>query len=56
MKSPFNFNKKLINQAELARKLNISSPYLCLILNGKRKSAKYEKQILDFVKNEFKSA
>lgn len=38
-------DKKLINQAEIARRLGISISYVNKILAGKRKSHKYEKEI-----------
>lgn len=52
MKPPFQFNKALINQAEIARKLNISKSYVCLLLSGQRKSEKYEKLINALLKKE----
>ena len=43
-------NRKIFNQAEIARQLGIDPSYVSLILRGKRKSKKYEKKIIELVK------
>ncbi len=43
--------KKLINQAELARRLGTSRAYICMVLSGKRKSPKMQEAILEILRN-----
>lgn len=45
----------IFNQAEISRQLGISPSYVSLILRGKRKSKKYEKQIIELVREASKN-
>lgn len=44
-------DRKLINQAEIARRLGYSEAYISLILNNKYKNDKVLARILEIVKN-----
>lgn len=46
---------RLFNQAEISRQLGISPSYVSLILRGKRKSKKYEKKIIELVREATKN-
>jgi len=45
MKEHIKIDRELINQSEIARRLNISPSYLSMILNGHRKSDKVIKRV-----------
>lgn len=49
-------DKKLINQSELARQLNVTPAYICMILSGKRKSSKLSKRIIEILKDNLRAA
>lgn len=48
------FDKSIINQAEIARRLQISNTYVCLLVSGKRKNVKYIHLINDIVEKSLK--
>jgi len=56
MITPIKIDKKLINQSELARQLDVSPAYICMILQGKRKNEELKKQIITILKNNLKAA
>ena len=56
MNSSIKFPRKLINQAEAARQLNISQSYLSMILNGHRKSEKIVKRLNELFSKYLKAA
>jgi len=56
MKIPKSINIKILNKSEIARQLGISQPYVSLILNGHKKSRKYEALILEVIRKNIKNA
>ncbi len=52
MKGDITSLKSLINQAELARRLNVSKQYVSLLLSGKRSSADRMEQIMRILHEE----
>ncbi|MGA3285815.1 MAG: hypothetical protein ABSD46_00150 [Bacteroidota bacterium] len=47
--------KLIVNQAEIARRLNIDRSYVSLLFSGKRRSAKRIAQIKQILLREFKA-
>lgn len=51
MNRPIKIDVSLINQAEIARRLNVSPAYINMLLKGKRKSEKYEQRIKQVIQS-----
>ena len=44
--------QRIINQAEIARRLNLSKSYVCLLFSGKRKSEQQITRIRELIASE----
>jgi len=53
--SPFNIDYKLINKAEIARRIGYTLPYVQMLLTGKRKNPAAIKKVLDAIKEHYKN-